>query len=71
MNSYQKLKKENAKLKRDIRILIDKPDSYDAMWVKTEYRLDRGMEEVIWFSSPLPLPSMEWNPSPITITNVP
>ncbi len=52
MTSYQKLKKENKKLKEIIDALIFRPDSADALHYKFNYKLVRDTENAIMAGSP-------------------
>jgi hypothetical protein len=57
------LKKENAKLKRDIRVLIDEPDSFEAMCIRDERELEKVLESIFWFGSPSIIADSNDNPN--------
>jgi len=52
MTAYQKLKKENAKLKQDLYFLVNYPESATALKVKFEWLLKKKMEEQFMAGSP-------------------
>ena len=54
MNSYQKLKKENEKIKKELDALVNDPDSAFSLLVKMKYKLIRQTEEAIMFGNPTP-----------------
>lgn len=51
MNSYQKLKKENLQLKRQLRTLVTKPDSYEAAEIRFHVGFNIRVEELFMYGS--------------------
>jgi hypothetical protein len=50
-SSYQKLKDENAQLKRDINTLVLFPDSCEASFIRIKVEMKKGFEDAIIFGS--------------------
>ncbi len=46
MSSYKKLKAENEKLKREISILVNKPNEIDAIIIRQQYQMKQAIEEM-------------------------
>lgn len=46
MSSYKKLKAENEKLKREISLLVNKPNEIDAIIIRQQYQLKQAIEEM-------------------------
>lgn len=49
LSSYQKLKRKNEKLRQEIRALIEKPDSSEALAIRSRHTLRYDMENAIMF----------------------
>ena len=47
LSSYQKLKKENLKLKREIRTLVDNPESIEAFRISQSYKFEFDTERIM------------------------
>ena len=52
MTTYQKLKKENMELRRELDMLANEPDCAASIIIKMKYRLSRRMKEALWFGNP-------------------
>ena len=52
LSSYQKLKQENRKLKKEIRELVVNPESSKSKLIATRVDLEAQLEESIWFGNP-------------------
>lgn len=52
MNSYQKLKSENRLLKKYLDILVNRPDSPEAIQISFNYKLKKQTEDAIMFGTP-------------------
>ena len=50
MNSYQKLKLENEKLKKEIVILLE-DNSLEAFGLRTQYKIAKKASSMIWTGS--------------------
>jgi hypothetical protein len=48
MTSYQKLKSQNERLKKEIQILIYEPNSGQALAIRAGWELKRHLEEAVW-----------------------
>ena len=48
MNSYQKLKKENERLKEDIHTIITKRNSTEAQILIMTYNMQYNLDEAVW-----------------------
>jgi hypothetical protein len=48
MNSYQKLKAELAELKLKLSIVCNEPESIKALYIKSEERMKRNLENAMW-----------------------
>lgn len=48
---YDKIKKENEELKKDIYILIEKPDTTDAFLIIHEFKTKKQLYNLFWFGS--------------------
>lgn len=53
MTTYQRLKAENKKLKRELQIILFEPDSYEAQSIKFGYSLLNDIEKQIMFGNPI------------------
>jgi hypothetical protein len=60
MNSYQKLKKENQDLIKQLMIVCCDYDSYNARLICEKYKTKKSIEAAIWFGEYL---KDEYNPS--------
>lgn len=52
MTSYQKVKSQNAELRKQIAILIDSPNSTQALEIKMAHNFYKKIETAIWFGNP-------------------
>jgi len=52
MNSYQKLKAENLKLRQQLDTLANEPDSDNGLLIKTLWRMNRKTESYIMSGNP-------------------
>jgi hypothetical protein len=48
MNSYQKLKEQLAELKLKLSIVCNEPESINALYIKSEERMKRNLENAMW-----------------------
>lgn len=48
MTSYQKLKSQNERLKKEIEILLYEPNSGQALGIRATWELKRQFEKVVW-----------------------
>lgn len=49
MNSYQKLKKQNQDLQKELMIVCCDPDSYTGRLISQKYKTLKAVEAAIWF----------------------
>lgn len=54
MNSYQKLKAENIKLKQQLDIVVNEPDSKDGVVIRTIWKMNRKIEGAVMAGSRTP-----------------
>lgn len=48
LTTYQRLKVENQRMHQEMSILVRKPDSLEALEIKTKYKAIFDSEDVIW-----------------------
>jgi len=48
MTTYQRLKKENEQMRRELDIVCNEPNSREGFSIKSKYRFKRKIEEQFW-----------------------